>query len=218
MPIRSARPARPWRIGRASVAAAVVGSALLFCSAPPAFADATADQATLQAQTLALTDLPTGWLATNGSTSGGGGATTGCKGKPFASSQRTAVAAVSYQGPSELPQLFEQIAAYSSASSVFAHGIDALGRCHLVSLNQGGILLKIHVAKLSFPGGKLTRAYSLTFTAKGQKVGIDLVVERLGAEIAEVSVADIPSPKVSQLKTFVTTAVNKIKASPQVTG
>jgi hypothetical protein len=201
------------------VAAAVVGSALLLCShAAPAFAQSvTADQAILQAQTLGLTDLPQGWLATNGSTSGGGGATTGCKGKPFASSQRIAVAAVSFQGPSDLPQLFEQIAAYTSASSVFAHGIKSLGRCHIVSLNQGGILLKIHVSKLSFPGGKQTRAYALSFTAKGQKVVIDLVVEQVGKEIVEVSVADIPGPKISQLKKFVTTAVNKIKASPQVT-
>jgi hypothetical protein len=175
----------------------------------------TADQAILQAQTLALPDLPQGWLATNGRTRGGGGATTGCKGKPFASPQRIAVAAASFQGPSGLPQLFEQIAAYTFASSVFSHGITC--RCHLVSLNQGGILLKIHVAKLSFPGGKQTRAYALSFTAKGQKVVIHLVVERVGNVIVERRVADIPSPKASQLKTFVTTAVNKIKAFPQVT-
>lgn len=196
----------------------MLGSVLLsFSLAAPAFgASAAVNLAALQAQVLVLADLPAGWMSTNAASSSG--AAQGCGGKPFSASHRIAVAEAGFQANPGLPELFEQIAVYHSASSVFQHGVHAIDRCHTVSLTQAGIKLKIHVAKLAFPGGKKTAAYSLRFTVKGEQVGIDLVVEEIGNEIAQVGVANVPSPALSQVKQFVTEAVNKIKQSPPAPG
>jgi len=51
-----------------------------------------------------------------------------------------------------------------------------------------------------------------------QKVGIDLVVEQIGNEIAQVSVADVPYPAMSETKPLVASAMNKIKRSPPAPG
>ena len=208
----------PPRTRLAAWTVAVLGSALLSVSlATPAFgASAAVNLSALQAQALTLADLPAGWTATNGSSSGG--AAQGCAGKPFGTSHRIAKVDGSFQDPSGLPELFETITVYRSAPSVFQHGVQALDRCHRVSLNQGGIKLKIRVTKLAYPGGKKTAAYSLKFSVKGQEVGIDVVVEEIGNEIAQVGVANVPGPALSQVKQFVTEAVNKIEKSPPAPG
>jgi len=209
---------RPPRTRLAAWTVAVVGSAVLWFSlATPAFgASAAVNLSALQAQALTLADLPTGWVAASGTSSGG--AAQGCGGKPFGASHRIAKVDGSFQDPSGLPELFETIAVYRSASSVFRYGTSAIDRCHTVSLTEGGIKLKIHVTKLAYPGGKKTAAYSLKFSVKGQTVGIDVVVEEIGNEIAQVGVANVPGPALSQLKQFVTEAVNKIEKSPPAPG
>lgn len=196
----------------------MLGSALLsFSLATAAFgASAAANLSALQAQALTLADLPAGWMTTSGASSGG--AAQGCGGRPFGASHRIAVAEANFVGAPGLPELFEQIAVYRSASSAFQRGVQAIDRCHIVSLNQGGIKLKIRVTKLAYPGGKKTAAYSLKFSVKGQEVGIDVVVEEIGNEIAQVGVANVPGPALSQVKQFVTEAVNKIEKSPPAPG
>ena len=197
---------------------AVLGSALLSLSlATPAFgANVAADQAVLGQQTLALSDLPTGWAITN--SSGSGGAASGCPGKPFGTKHQIAKVEAGFQAQSGLPQLFEQIALYSSATSVFQRGVGAVNHCHAVSIKEGKTKIKIHVAKLSFPGGKRIAAYSLKFSIKGEPVGIDVVVEEVGNEIVQIGLADVPSPKLSQVKQFVTEAVQKIVKTPPAQG
>ena len=225
MPVRSvARAARPPRVSLAIGLAAGIGSTLFSLSlAPPVFgapASASSDQAALQTQTLTLSDLPQGWEAT-ASASPSGGATSGCGGRPFGASQRIAQIQASFQDPSGLPELFEQIWDYNSPSTVFAKGVRDLNRCHNVSISQSGAPLKIHVAKLAYRGGRLTAAYTLSFVVKNasvgksQDVGIDVVLVRVGDEIVEVGLADVPRPPVSQLRSFVTKAIADIKKHPQ---
>ena len=228
MPIRSlVGAARPPRASLAIGLAAAIGSTLFSLSlAPPVFgapASSSSDQAALQTQTLTLSDLPQGWKATT-SASSSGGATSSCGGRPFGASQRTAQTQVSFQDPSGLPELFEQISDYNSPSTVFAKGVRDLNRCHNVSISQSGAPLKIHVARLAYRGGRLTAAYTLSFVvknasvAKGQDVGIDVVLVRVGDEIVEVGLADVPRPPVSQLRSFVTKAIADIKKHPQSGG
>ena len=214
----------PWAACRARPAAARFGFCLALsvssglCVAAPAFAQPTttttsATQAALQAQTLALSNLPLGWTATNGGANGGG-TVQACRGQHFGAAGRLADAEASYEAPSGLPEFFEEISLYKATSTVFSKGVKTIDRCHTVALDQGGINLTIHVAKLAYPGGKKTAAFSLTFLVKGQKVGIDLVIEQVGTEVAQVSVADSPSPALSQVKQLVARAVHKITTSP----
>ena len=150
--------------------------------------------------------LPQGWKATASASSSG--ATSGCVGRPFGASQRIAQIQASFQDPSGLPDLFEQISDYNSPSTVFAKGVRDLNRCHNVSISQSGAPLKIHVARLAYRGGRLTAAYTLSFVVKNasvgrsQDVGIDVVLVRVGDEIVEVGLADAPRPQVSQLRSF----------------
>jgi hypothetical protein len=53
---------------------------------------------------------------------------------------------------------------------------------------------------------------------KSEDVGIDVVLVRVGNEIAEVGLADVPSPPVSQLRSFVAKAIADIKKHPQSGG
>jgi hypothetical protein len=210
----AARPART----RLAWGTAVLGSALLSLSlATPAFgANVAADQAVLGEQALALSDLPTGWAITN--TSGGGGAASGCPGKPFGTTHRIAKVEADFQAQSGLPLLFEQIALYSSAASVFQRGVRAINRCRLVSIKDGATKIKIHVAKLSFPGGRRIAAYSLRFSINGEAVGIDVVVEEVGNEIVQIGLANVPSPQLVQVEQFVTEAVQKVEKTPPAPG
>jgi len=228
VPIRSlVRAARPHRAPLAIGLPAAIGSTLFsLWLAPPVFgaaASASTDQAGLEAQTLTLSDLPPGWTAT-ASTSSSGGATSSCGGRPFGASQRIARIQASFQDPSGLPELFEQISDYNSASTVFAKGVRDLDRCHNVSISQSGGPLKIHVAKLAYGGGHLTAAYALSFVVKSasvgrsEDVGLDVVLVRVGDEIVEVGLADVPKPQVSQLKSFVAKAIADIKRHPQSAG
>jgi hypothetical protein len=228
VPIRSlVGAARPPRASLAIGLAAAIGSTLFSLSlAPPVFGaavSASTDQAALQTQTLTLSDLPQGWKATT-SASSSGGATSSCGGRPFGASQRIAQTQVSFQDPSGLPELFEQISDYNSPSTVFAKGVRDLNRCHNVSISQSGSPLKIHVAKLAYRAGRLTAAYALSFVlksatvGKSEDVGIDVVLVRVGNEIAEVGLADVPSPPVSQLRSFVAKAIADIKKHPQSGG
>jgi hypothetical protein len=198
---------------------AVLGSLLLSLSlGTPAFgASVAANQAALQAQILTLANLPQAWTITSGSANAGGVAA-GCGGQPFGASHRIAEAEASFEDPADLPQLFEQIAVYSSTSTVFQHGVRAIDRCHTVSIEDGATKIKIHVAKLTYPGGKKTAAYSLRFKVQSQKVGIDLIIEQIGNEIVQVSVADAPSPALSEVKPLQSTAIKKIKRSPPAPG
>ncbi len=221
-----ARAARPPRASLAIGLAAAIGSTLFSLSlAPPVFgaaASASSDQAALQTQTLTLSDLPQGWKATASASSSG--ATSGCVGRPFGASQRIAQIQASFQDPSGLPDLFEQISDYNSPSTVFAKGVRDLNRCHNVSISQSGAPLKIHVARLAYRGGRLTAAYTLSFVVKNasvgrsQDVGIDVVLVRVGDEIVEVGLADAPRPQVSQLRSFVAKAIADIKQHPQSGG
>jgi len=201
------------------VLAALCSVLLSFSLATPSFGASVAvaaDQAAIDAQTLTLANLPQGWRTAAESTSGG--ATESCADMPFGASDRIAEVEASFEDPSDLPVLLEQIAVFSSTSTVFKHGVRAIDRCHTVSINEGGTEIKIRLAKLGYPGGKETAAYSLKFKLQGKKVGIDLVVEEIGNEIAQVGVADVPGPSLSEVEKFVSKAVNKIKHSPPAPG
>jgi hypothetical protein len=207
---------RPAQIRMAAGAIGIFATAVVATvGAGPASGASVADvQAALQAQTLALTNLPAGWTATDTS-GGGGGATAGCSGKPFGASGRVAMVEASFEDPAGLPQLFEQISLYHSTSSVFQRSVRAIDRCRSVSVDSGGDKLKIHVAELAYRGGKKTSAYALSFAVKGEKVGIDIVLEQIGDEVVQVSVADSPKPTLSEVEPLVAKAVKKVEASPK---
>jgi hypothetical protein len=186
--------------------------------APAAFAASVAtNQAALGAQALTLADLPEGWTTTDAGAAGGG-ATAACGGAPFGPAHRIADVEASFEDPAGLPQVFEEIAVYNSTFSVFDNGVKVIDRCHTVAVHDGGIKLKIRVAKLAYPGGKLTAAYTLKFELKGEKVGIDLVAQEIGNEIVQMSVANVPNPNLELVKQLVSEAVDKVKISPRAPG
>jgi hypothetical protein len=219
VPISRKPAAHPARTRLAGGGAAVLGSVLLSLAlAAPSFgASVAANQAALQAQILTLKNLPQAWTVTTGSANGAGVAQ-GCGGKPFGATHRIAEADGSFQDPADLPQLFEQIGVYHSASGVFRRGVTTIDHCHTVTVVVSGTKVKVHVSPLAYKGGRLTDAFSLRFTVQHQKVGIDLIVEQIGNEIAQVSVADVPYPVMSEVTPLVASAMGKIKRSPPAPG
>jgi hypothetical protein len=219
VPIRPKPPARPIATRLGAGAAAVLGSVLLSLALGTSSfgASVAANQAAIQAQILTLKNLPQAWTVITGSANGGTVAS-GCGGKPFGAPHRIAEVAASFQDPADLPQLAEQISVYSSTSTVFTRGVSLIDHCHHVAVAEGAAKIKVSVAKLAYPGGKKTAAYSLRFKIQSQKVGIDLVIEQIRNEVVQVSVADVPNPALSEVTPLVSAAMNKVKRSPPAPG
>ncbi len=166
------------------------------------------DLRVLRTQLLSTADLPSGWSTTTLGTSAGE-AISSCRGGPFGPARRIAQSEAAFQDPSGVSQLYETIGLYRSAGREFRRSVRSIHACHAVALAERRDEMIIHLARLPYRG-RDTAAFSLSFQVNGQAVGIDLVIKRIGNEIAQLSVADVPSPSMHQVRSLVHRAVAKI--------
>lgn len=192
---------------------AVLGGVLLVLLAtamggPAGASTLPRDLRVLRTQLLSTADLPSGWSTTTPGTSASQ-AISACRGRPFGPAHRIAQSEAAFQDPSGVSQLTETIGLYRSPGQVFRRSVRSMRACHAVALAERRDTMVIHLARLHYRG-RHTTAFALSFRVKGQAVGIDLVIERIGNEIAQLSVADVPAPSMRQVRSLVQRAVAKI--------
>jgi hypothetical protein len=201
--------ARSWRafawgaltVGLAGSVAAPVGAAT---------------KSQLQAETLSLSNMPTGWsvekLATGTATD-----RTGCLkglralGLP---AKGIARADVTYQSHT-VPAFEETLESGKGALPRYEHYLSILETCKQVSVTTSkGIQVSGSVKAMSFPTvGSSSSAFALDWSAGGVNVGTDIVLFRVGQVDGRIAYGDY-SPDKATLQALATAAVDKVEGKP----
>jgi hypothetical protein len=117
-----------------------------------------------------------------------------------------------------LPALEESLETGSALGARYAKLESALASCRRISFSSGGQVFHGTVRAMSFPTfGDRSAAFALAFTDKDIKVGADVVLFKVGTIIGEVLYEEVGVPNTSQLRAFMTEAINKIEGKPTVT-
>jgi hypothetical protein len=173
-----------------------------------------ATKAQLQSETLRLSDMPPGWSVDTGG-SGSASGWTGCLATLEAAGEPTqgiVRATVQYAlGPS-LPSLAENLISGRNAVRRYDQFVSILNSCTTVSLIANGTTLSGDIGAMSFPTvGDGSYAYSVSLRAHGATLRADIVLFRLAGVAGEVSFNDYGTPDMTQLRSFVAAAVDRIE-------
>jgi hypothetical protein len=173
----------------------------------------TRDQ--LHSKLLSLSNLPTGW-AVDTTSSSGGSVTAGCLAglkRPPAQKGEFEVT-VKYEN-GQIPLLNELLVAGPGSVASYNRVNHILAGCKRLSGTSGGQTITATVGAMSFPKvGTASAAYAVTASSEGISVGADFVVFRVGSIAGMIEYADLGQPDASQLRGFVTEAVNKVEGKP----
>ncbi len=176
---------------------------------PPAGA---ANSAQLKAKALSLSDMPTGWSVDNGSSSGGVSHAGGCL-KVLTSFKKPpkgiAHANVRYEDGG-VRAVSESIGEGKAAAADYAKYLKVMNGCTTLSFTTDGAMSLSTV-------GDASAAYAFAFTAKGVKLGLDLVLFKAGSVIGDLAYEDIGTPDAGTFQAFATDAVNRIEGKPTTT-
>jgi hypothetical protein len=172
----------------------------------------------VQARTLSLSEMPTGWSvdhSSNGGVSNVGGCLKGLQAlkQPSKGIQR---ASVSYD-KSTIPALQQIVEAGKGAAERYRKYNAVLAGCKAISFVSGGSHISGNVGAMSFPTiGDQSSAYAMNVSSQGVSVGVDIVLFKAGQFDTELVYEDY-SPDVSTVQAFATEALNKIEGKPTVT-
>jgi hypothetical protein len=171
----------------------------------------------LQAKTLSLSDLPTGWSVDNSSSGGGSANVTGCFRKLVALGpvpKGLTRARVEYVMKT-LPQMDETLETGKGAPARYIKYRGILRNCKSVSYTASdGTTVKGSVGAMSFPPlGDSSSAYAINLTASGVSLGIDVVLFRAGSITGQLLYFDF-SPDATVVQEYATAAVNKVEGKP----
>jgi hypothetical protein len=166
------------------------------------------------AQLLTLADLPAGWSVDNSS----GSSTSSLKGcntsldlKP----QEIARGEASFKNGTNLPAIGEIIAAFSTparASSAYGEGTQAANACKTFAITDNGHTYNGNAGQMSLGTsyGDKTTAYQFTVDVQGFSFGIDLVAVLKGSEVMSFEYADLGTPDLQTVNSFVGMAASKL--------
>lgn len=173
-------------------------------------------QSQLQAETLSLSNMPTGWSVEN---SANGTATdrTGCLkglrslGLPAKGIARADVTFHSHT----VPAFEETLESGKGALPRYERYLEILETCKQVSVTTSkGIQITGSVKAMPFPTvGSSSSAFALDWNAEGVNVGTDIVMFRAGQVDGRVAYGDY-SPNTATLQALVTAAVDKVEGKP----
>jgi hypothetical protein len=168
----------------------------------------------LQAKTLSLTDLPTGWKVDHSTGSGVSGS--GCfkgLGKVSKGTARVAVAFTSGQ----FPLIQETLESGKGSVARFNAYRHELANCTHVNLHVGGQTIRATIHPVTFATGVPgSSTYTISFSVQGQAFGFDEVLLHIGKVVASVGWANTGAPDPSQMQSILTTAIAKIKSAATV--
>jgi hypothetical protein len=167
----------------------------------------TAAKANLQALSLSISDLPTGWSVDNSSTS----PSSSCYSDPL-----TKVPSISYlstrfvQGGS-FPVLIQELGQYQDSRAAFDSIKSTLDACHNFTETSDTTTVSGSLGAMSFPQiGDGSAAYTATLSAQGVTVSQSFVLVRKGQILTIVALGDYGSVDTTQLQQFVNQAVAKL--------
>lgn len=199
------------RIGGVLTAFALGVSLLL--TASPAGAVSTAQ---LKSRALALSDLPAGWTvdhAPSGSVSNLGGCLRGLATLKRTPPKGIVRARVRYK-EGAFPALQETIEAGKGALARYRTYLGVVEGCRTISFSAQGITFTGSVGALSFPTvGDSSHAFSITISAQGQSLVLDLLLFRVGQYDGELLYGTL-TQDTATLQSFATEALNKIEGKP----
>ncbi len=196
------------RVAR-TLLASLAGAPLL--GAALAVSAAGAQTGTLQPQLLQVSDLGSGWAVIT--TTGGG---IGCLMNVLepAGVHQTATVTADFRHSNGTPQLFEQIAEYSSEPTAYAKAITGLSHCHKVSGDPGGdpttgTVRRIHFA--TFGKKDKSVAYDARLDVAGLSVDEVFVIVSTGTELLALTEANIgTTANIPQFMSIAKTAAAKL--------
>lgn len=177
---------------------------------------AATTKAQLQAETLSLSNMPTGW-SVDSSTTGTETDRTGCLkglralGLP---AKGIARANVTYHQRT-VPAFEETLESGEGALTRYERYLKILQTCKQVSITTSkGTQISGSVRAMSFPTvGSSSSAFALDWSAHGVNVGTDIVMFRAGQVDGRV-VYGAYSPDTATLEALVTAAVDKVEGKP----
>lgn len=168
----------------------------------------------VQAKTLSLSDMPTGWSVDNAGSNASD--LKGCLSGLIAlekPSKTVAVVHVQYDDQN-LPGFSEYVSAGKTAnesSLLYGKYIKVLNGCKTFSFTVQGQKATGNVGQMSFPTiGSASGAYEVNLTVAGQSASADVVIVRAGQYVANVVYSDY-SPDPSTAQAFATEAADKIE-------
>ncbi len=172
----------------------------------------------LASQLLGTSDLPIGWTPAP-TTSSYESTSAPCLSGVARQSNLVHVSAAFTQGPA-VPSFSESLIAGTGITPFWANMTGALSRCRSASITIAGIKHKITIEKIPFQLlGTATSSYLWHFSASGIDFGVDLVVIKVGAEVAQFTYADMGTPLQATVAAFIDGAISKIEGhSGRVSG
>jgi hypothetical protein len=112
----------------------------------------------------------------------------------------------------QIPQLDELLATGPGALSAYNRFNHILAGCKHFTETSKGRSVTATVGAMSFPRiGDQSKAYGVTMSVQGVNAGADFVLFRVGSVVGVLEYGEIGQPDPSQLKAFVSEAVNKIE-------
>jgi hypothetical protein len=163
----------------------------------------------LNAQTITMSSMPTGWLLQNNGDNG-----VGCLHNLLepAGIKQTSVGEVYYIHSGGLPFLDEKLATYSNAKKAFKKIASTIAACHKPSGPFKGYQTTGTVTPMSYAKvGSQSVAYQMVFkTSTNLTIYYDYVIARKNKVVVAVLEGSYPAVSSSQFSGFVTLALSKV--------
>lgn len=164
----------------------------------------------LRVRLLVVSDLPAGWHSEPPEATQLALASAPClralAARPASGKKR---ATASFSQGSGLPAFVEVLSAGETAA-VFHKAVDALGRCHRLTLTIGGKQVKASISRLSLSvPGSTSHAFSLTLVANGVSIVGDVMLFRTRAIVGEAVYLAVGPPTPATAEALAQVAISK---------
>ena len=177
-------------------------------------AGAKSAQSDLQAKALSISDMPSGWTKDRSPQAANLSSLGGClRNSPPKKPAGLFQVAVAF-GLHSLPALEEVLDTGKTAQTRYDKSIEVLSNCTTVRITRNGKTFTCSVDPMTFPAiADSSSAYSISLTAEGVSIDIDIIYFRLGNIYGSLSYENF-SPAEGTLEDFVDEAVSKVEGSP----